>query len=204
MTAEPAPRPAAAGGALSAACDWPPSGLWTPSCGRDGPCWSQDRRRSSGLPGRPGPPRSCERAPSSWSFRSLMPIATAISPVTQLHASGVSGVRCENDDAVSRIAVLASMPSATCSFSVSARPASAAAISRFFSLGASGSRSLSRFDIVRGLERAATPCSGSVTMAFSAARASAACSQLMSAIRLPSRSLTADRRAHGAQAMPMI
>ncbi len=122
-----------------------------------------------------------------------MPSATAISPVTQLHASGVSGDRAENDDAVSLIAVLESIPCETCSRSVSARPASAAATRRFFSRGASGSRSLSRLDIVLGLDSAATPCSGSVTIAFRAARASSACSQGMSAIRLPPRSQPADR-----------
>ena len=124
---------------------------------------------------------------------SLMPSATAISEVTQLQASGLSGVRCENDEAVSLIAVVESMPWATCSRKVSASPASAAATSRFFSRGASGSRSLSRFDIVLGLDSAAAPCSGSVTMALSAARASSACSQGMSAIRLPPRCQPADR-----------
>ena len=116
----------------------------------------------------------------------LIPSAIAISPATQLHASGVNGVVAENDDAVSLIAVFGSMPCATCSRSDPASPASAAATSMLFSRGASGSRSLSKFDIVCALDRAATPCSGSVTMAFRAARASAACSHDMSAIRLPS------------------
>ncbi len=141
-------------------------------------------------------------APWAASLVSLMPSATAISPVTQLHASGVSGLLAENDDAVSLIAVFVSMPCDTCSRSVSARPASAAATRRFFSRGASGSRSLSRFDIVRGLESAATPCSGSVTIAFRAARASAACSQGVSAIRLPPRAASPPTaRDDGTQAM---
>jgi len=121
-----------------------------------------------------------------------MPSAVAISPVTHVQASGVNGVVEENDDAVSLIAVFGSMPWSTCWRRLFARPASAAATRM---LGASGSRSLRRFDIVCGLDSAAAPCSGSLTMAFSACRASAACSHDMSVNPTPlrmARSLTSD------------
>ena len=124
-----------------------------------------------------------------------MPSAVAISPVTHVHASGVNGVVDENDDAVSLIAVFGSMPWSTCWRRLLARPASAAATRMLFSRGASGSKSLSRFDIVCALDSAATPCSGSLTMALSAARASAACSHDMSVNPTPLRmvsSLTSD------------
>ena len=137
------------------------------------PCWPASKPPGAPPPGWPPP----------W----LIPIAVAISPVTQLQASGVNGVVEENDDAVSRIAVFGSMPWSTCWRRLSARPASAAATRMLFSRGASGSRSLRRFDIVCGLDSAGTPCSGSVTMALSAARASAACSHDMSVNPTPLR-----------------
>ena len=100
------------------------------------PCWPIGSN-PGGVP--PMPPAS-----GLW----LMPSAVAISPVTQLHASGVNGVVEENDEEVSRIAVSGSIPWSTCWRSVLARPASAAATRMLFSRGASGSRSFRRFDIV--------------------------------------------------------
>ena len=100
------------------------------------------------------------------------PSATTSSPTAQLQASVVNGVRAANADAASDDAVVTSMPWPTWSSKVWASPASAAATSTLVSLGASGSRSLSRFDIVCALESAATPSWGSVTIVRSASLAS--------------------------------
>src|ERR1700722_7659548 len=68
------------------------------------------------------------------------------------------------------------MPWLTWSCSTPASPASAAATSTLVSLGASGSRSLSRLDIVCALDSAGTPSCGSDTTVRSASLTSRWCS----------------------------
>jgi hypothetical protein len=100
------------------------------------------------------------------------PSATASSATAQRQASGVKGVRAAKADSATDDAGARSIPCATWSASVCGSPASAAAASTLVSLGASGSRSLSRLDSACGFDRAPMPNSGSATMVRSASRTS--------------------------------
>ncbi len=90
------------------------------------------------------------------------PSAIAISPTTQAHASGLNIVALAKKEAASLAAVAASMPCDTWSRSASAMWSSAAATSILATLGASGSRSFSRLDIVAGLDKTSGPYSATI------------------------------------------